>query len=209
MKSRSKKAQSKNDSASELSSGNVFADLGLADPIDRKVKADLALRINRAIAEQGLSQSAAADQLGIHQPHISEIARGVLRGFSVERLMSFLTRLGMSVEIGVSDVQEGIQGKVCVMDGPGLPVGILGSLHGNIRSVVNLCYVEGFVELSNSNVIIGQLDEPHIFSLDRMRAFSQRLKSTNLGVMEIETEQVLSGPMPRVPPELLFASQHK
>ena len=82
-------------------SGNVFADLGLANPDERLAKAELALAIARAIKERGLSQRAAAALMGIDQPKVSSVLRGRLADFSTERLMSFLRDLGRDIEIVV------------------------------------------------------------------------------------------------------------
>lgn len=82
-------------------SGNVFADLGLANPEERLAKAELALAIARAIKERGLTQREAAALMGIDQPKVSHVLRGRLADFSTERLMSFLTGLGRDIEIVV------------------------------------------------------------------------------------------------------------
>ncbi len=82
-------------------SGNVFADLGLANPEERLAKAELALAISRVIKERGLTQREAAALLGIDQPKVSHVLRGRLADFSTERLMNFLTSLGRDVEIVV------------------------------------------------------------------------------------------------------------
>jgi len=81
------------------SSGNVFADLGFADADERQTKVRLALAINRILEQRRLSQTQAAQRLGINQPKISALARYRLEGFSVERLMHFLNALGRDVEI--------------------------------------------------------------------------------------------------------------
>jgi predicted XRE-type DNA-binding protein len=81
------------------SSGNVFADLRLPDAEEKQTKARLAVAINQAIAEQELSQMAAARRLKINQPKISALANYRLEGFSVERLMNFLTALDHDIEI--------------------------------------------------------------------------------------------------------------
>ncbi len=83
------------------SSGNVFADLGLANPQDRLVKAQLAHRICQAIAERKLTQANAAEILGLDQPKISALIRGKLKGFSLERLFRCLNDLGQEVEITI------------------------------------------------------------------------------------------------------------
>ena len=81
------------------SSGNVFADLGLRNPEERKTKVRLAVEINRIIAAGRISQAAASRLLEINQPKISALANYKLDGFSVERLMNFLTALGADVQI--------------------------------------------------------------------------------------------------------------
>jgi len=81
------------------SSGNVFADLRVPNPEEKKTKVGLAVEINSIIAQLKLSQTAAAEKLGINQPKISALSKYHLEGFSVERLMTFLTRLNCDVEI--------------------------------------------------------------------------------------------------------------
>ena len=83
------------------SSGNVFADLGLARPEERLAKARLALEIERIIRQRGLTQAEAGKILGIDQPKVSALRRGRLSGFSVERLIRFLNALDRDVEIVV------------------------------------------------------------------------------------------------------------
>lgn len=86
----------------EPGSGNVFADLGYADAKERTLKVELAIEVNRILAERALSQDRVAHLLGIRQPHVSELVRYRLNRFSVERLMDFLARLGRDVEIRIA-----------------------------------------------------------------------------------------------------------
>jgi len=81
--------------------GNVFADLGYADAEERQTRLRLALAINGIIASKRLSQAEAAARLGVGQPKISALANYRLDGFSVERLMNFLTSLDRDVEITI------------------------------------------------------------------------------------------------------------
>ena len=85
------------------SSGNVFADLGFADAGDRQTKVRLAMAINDVLQRRGLSQGKAAELLGINQPKVSALSKYRLQGFSVERLMRFLTSLNQDVEIVIRD----------------------------------------------------------------------------------------------------------
>src|SRR5215217_7040691 len=70
-------------------SGNVFADLGLSDADDRLLKARIAVVVIEALNRLGLPQKAAADRLGVAQPDVSNLLRGRLRGYSLERLLGF------------------------------------------------------------------------------------------------------------------------
>jgi predicted XRE-type DNA-binding protein len=84
------------------STGNVFADMGMADAETRLVKAELARAIRKALEERGLDEGAVAELLGISQPDVSDLTCGKLAGFSVERLERFLTALdkGVRIQIG-------------------------------------------------------------------------------------------------------------
>lgn len=84
------------------SSGNVFADLELPDSDERMLKAQLAVQIRRFIDEKGWTQTEAAEAVGLDQPKVSHLLRGRLAGFSVDRLLSILNRLGHSVEVRIS-----------------------------------------------------------------------------------------------------------
>ncbi len=83
----------------EVSSGNVFADLGLDDPVELLAKAELALRINSIINHRHLKQKEAGKLLKIDQPKVSKLMRGDLKDFSLERLMNFIMRLDRDIEI--------------------------------------------------------------------------------------------------------------
>ena len=80
-------------------SGNVFADLGLADAEERQTKLRLAYALNTIIDTRRLTQSAAAERLGLNQPKVSALRNYKIEGFSVERLMTLLTALDRDIEI--------------------------------------------------------------------------------------------------------------
>lgn len=84
-----------------VSSGNVFADLGVANPEEALAKAELASKVGALIRERKLTQAKAAKLLGIDQPKVSNLLRGRLTGFSIERLMRFLLLLGQDIRITV------------------------------------------------------------------------------------------------------------
>ena len=83
----------------EAGSGNVFVDLGFADASERKLRVQLAMRLNGLIEEHALTQTKAAALFGLAQPHISELKNYKLGRFSSERLMRLITLLDHDVEI--------------------------------------------------------------------------------------------------------------
>jgi predicted XRE-type DNA-binding protein len=85
--------------AVEMGSGNVFADLGLPDPDDRRLRVQLATRLNDLLELEGTTQAAAAKRLGISQPHVSELKNYKLGRFSSERLLHLITLMDRDVEI--------------------------------------------------------------------------------------------------------------
>jgi len=81
------------------SSGNVFADLGITNADEKQTKARLAVAMNQIIQGRKLSQMAAARRLKVDQPKVSALSNYQLDGFSVERLMNFVTALDHDVDI--------------------------------------------------------------------------------------------------------------
>lgn len=82
-----------------ISSGNVFADLGFAEPDTELVKADLVHAITTVIEQRDITQVEAADLMGIKQPNVSLLLRGRTENYSVGRLITLLNRLGHDVII--------------------------------------------------------------------------------------------------------------
>lgn len=82
-----------------VSSGNVFADLGLPDAEEMLLKSTIVIELRRLIAQRKLTQTAAAELIGISQADLSRILRGQFRGYSEARLMRMLTAFGQDIEI--------------------------------------------------------------------------------------------------------------
>ena len=90
-----------------LSSGNVFADIGIPNPEEFMLKAKLALIITKTIERNGWTQQQAAEVLSIKQPKVSYLKRGSgLDHFSVEKLLEFISKLGREIVIMVSHQQK-------------------------------------------------------------------------------------------------------
>jgi len=85
----------------EVSSGNVFADLGLPNSEQELVKAKLTVQIYRILKTRDLTQTAAARLLGTTQAQVSALMRCRPVSVSVGKLMEFLTILGQDVEVTV------------------------------------------------------------------------------------------------------------
>lgn len=81
------------------STGNVFRDLGLPDADELLAKAELARAIRRLVERRDLTQTEAAALLHTTQPKISDLFRGRLEGFAMERLYRFLNALDHDVQI--------------------------------------------------------------------------------------------------------------
>jgi len=86
----------------QVSSGNVFADLGFQDAEERLLKVKLATKIAQLIENKGWTQAQTAERTGLDQPKVSRLLRGQLSGFSADRLFAVLNRLGHSVEVRIS-----------------------------------------------------------------------------------------------------------
>jgi predicted XRE-type DNA-binding protein len=85
----------------EIGSRNVFKDIGVPNPEEHLVKAQLVFKIDAIRKGRRLKQVEVADLLGIRQPDVSKMLRGEFRQFSVERLLRFLVALNQDVEIVV------------------------------------------------------------------------------------------------------------
>jgi predicted XRE-type DNA-binding protein len=85
-----------------VSSGNVFADLGLPQSEELLAKAALVHEIASIAKHRHMTQEETARTLGTTQPKVSDLFAGRLEGFSMERLIRFLNALDRDVDIVVS-----------------------------------------------------------------------------------------------------------
>jgi predicted XRE-type DNA-binding protein len=83
----------------EVSSGNVFQDLGLPDAEQLKIKSGLVIEITLAIRRLKLTQEQAGRRMGISQAKVSGLIRGDFSNLSETKLMECLNRLGYDIEI--------------------------------------------------------------------------------------------------------------
>jgi predicted XRE-type DNA-binding protein len=83
------------------SSGNVFADLGIADPEEELLKTKLVRELRGIIKRRKLTQTKAAVVLGLKQPDVSALVTGRVGKFSIDRLVRCLDRLDYKVDLVV------------------------------------------------------------------------------------------------------------
>lgn len=98
----------------EISSGSVYADLGLKNHEEMETKSTLVMEISKAIKKKKLTQVEAAEMFGISQPKLSELLNGRFRGYSVERLIHFLNDIGQDVDIVVKSKPRNRRARVSV-----------------------------------------------------------------------------------------------
>lgn len=84
------------------SSGDIFADLGIHLDEKERLKLDIAHEIVNIIAKSDLTQAEIAKVIGTDQAKVSNLTRGRLKGFSLERLVLYLLRLGYDVDVHIS-----------------------------------------------------------------------------------------------------------
>ena len=95
---------------------NVWLQLGFPDAEEHYVKAELVLRLHKAIASLGLTQRAATRRIGTTQPELSKILGGKFSEVSLDRLMRFLTALGCQIEIKIGAGRQNKAGNVTIRD---------------------------------------------------------------------------------------------
>ena len=82
-------------------SHNVFKDLGLPNADEIMLRAELLSDILDTIQSRELTQKDVMRILGIKQPEASFLMNGKLSRFSRERLIDYMVKLGMTVELRV------------------------------------------------------------------------------------------------------------
>ena len=83
------------------SSGNVFIDMGYPseEAAILQMRADLMADLRKLIKAKKLTQSRAAQILGVSQSRVSDLTRGKWEKFSLEMLITLATRAGMHVTL--------------------------------------------------------------------------------------------------------------
>jgi predicted XRE-type DNA-binding protein len=79
------------------SSGNVFIDLGFDEAEARimALRVELMVQLRKQLNKQGLTQVQVAKQLGLTQPRVSALLKGVWKDFSIDMLLTLAARMGL------------------------------------------------------------------------------------------------------------------
>jgi len=82
-------------------SDNVFEDVGFKaeEAANLKVRADLLLDLRQFIQARGWTQAEAAAFFGETQPRISNLLKGEIGRFSIDKLINMLARAGIRVRL--------------------------------------------------------------------------------------------------------------
>jgi predicted XRE-type DNA-binding protein len=91
----------------ETGSGNVYADLGLADADELLSRAKLGYHVHKLLADRQLKQRDIAALLGIKQPEVSHLMNGHFSRFTTDKLLEFLKRLDRKVTIRINPHRPG------------------------------------------------------------------------------------------------------
>ena len=83
------------------SSGNVFTDLGFepGEAAILQMRAKLMNDLRERITASGMTQTEAAQRLGIGQSRVSDLVRGKWEKFSLEMLITLEARMGRQVTL--------------------------------------------------------------------------------------------------------------
>jgi predicted XRE-type DNA-binding protein len=90
--------------------GDVFASVwdaledSPAEAANMRMRSELMIAVQQAIAEWGLTQTEAARRLDVTQPRLNDLLRGRIGKFSLDALIVLAERAGLSVTVQVEPV---------------------------------------------------------------------------------------------------------
>jgi len=115
------------DSQFVTGSGNIFADLNLQNADERAFKSELAIIIEMVIDRLSLTQTEAATRMNMKQSDVSNIVRGRLKGYTVDRLLRALTLLGQDIDLSIRPKQSNAPARINIqydLDATGSLIGV-------------------------------------------------------------------------------------
>ncbi len=97
-----------------IGSGNVFLDLGFSEEeaAALTLKSLLFGTLQAALKSTPGTQTEIAERLGIPQPKVSDILKGKMAGFSIERIANLLLKLDYEIGLDARPAPPGCRGRV-------------------------------------------------------------------------------------------------
>lgn len=83
----------------EVSTGNLWADLGRPDATALFLRVQTLQAINQIVTEMQLTPIQIAERLHVRLAEVSRLVNGDLRGFSLSRLLRFVGELGYDLRV--------------------------------------------------------------------------------------------------------------
>lgn len=83
----------------QISSGNIFQDLGYVNAEEKFAKVKLASAINNILEKRELSSEKITTILNLSLEKVIDLQTGRLKDFSLEELFHFISILGQDIEI--------------------------------------------------------------------------------------------------------------
>ena len=83
----------------ELSSGNVFADIGFENAGEILLKSELVRQINHTIKDREINSVQTKSLLNLDEEMLSNLSRGRLTELTLENLFRYLNILGRDLEV--------------------------------------------------------------------------------------------------------------
>lgn len=82
----------------EVTTSNIFADLGLDQPEELLTRAKLLNNVSTLISKSKLSELEVAEKFGISQSKVSILVSGRLSAFSMDTLLHYVSILGCDIQ---------------------------------------------------------------------------------------------------------------
>jgi predicted XRE-type DNA-binding protein len=98
----------------EMSSGNVFADMGFDNAEEMLLKSELVRQINHTIKGRELNSLQAIKLLNINEEMLSDLSRGRLTELTLENLFRYLNFLGRDLEVVLKPLSTSNKGNLKV-----------------------------------------------------------------------------------------------
>lgn len=91
----------------EISSGNIFADLGLENAEEMQTKALIGCHVVELLSQKNMKQRELAGVLGVKQAEVSHLMNAHFDRFTADKMMEFVRKLNYKISIEISPHFEG------------------------------------------------------------------------------------------------------